>query len=219
VRNGLLLAGATAAGLAAIVAIDRLLAIAAARVAAARIRQANQASGDLGVRIHGLAFLPRLLAGRYGEIEVTLGPCTIGGVVLSGLVAQLAQVRAPLPRLVAGRGVLAGRLTATATIPLTALASRLPDGLVLRLDGDDLRISGTILRMPVAGTLSVKADPAKISLTPKVTGVSAPIAFVIELPALSAGLTITEVRITGDGLEVVVRGTDVKLPAVHLRPG
>jgi hypothetical protein len=213
VLSGWLPAGLAAVILAALAGLDRVAAVAAARAVAARIALAADARTAPGVRISGVAFLPRLLTGRYRRIDVALGACTLGGVGLSWLTARLGEVRAPLPRLRAGDGVRAGELTATAMVPLAALTGRLPAGLALRLDGGDVRISGTIRRVPVAGTLGIKADTQKITFTPKVAGVSAPFGFALGLPELWPELAITGVRVTGEGLEVVLRGTDVRLPA------
>jgi len=100
-------------------------------------------------------------------------------------------------------------VTATATIPFYALTERLPPGLIVQSHGSDLRISGSIWRMPVTGTLAVRAEPRQIALTPKVVGVPALVGFVIGLPAMPPQLTIRSVRISGAGLEVSVQGSGV----------
>jgi hypothetical protein len=189
---------------------DRLLAAGAVRRIARRIQLESRAGGTPTVRIWGTPFLPQLLAGRYGDVEVLIGACMVGGVEFSRLTARLSQVQAPLRQLLAGDGVTAGQLAATAKIPISVLGRSLPPGLTLRLNGDNLYISGTILRVPVTGTLGIKADTEKISFTPKVTGIPAPVGFVLELPAMPQDLKITSVRVVSDGLEVTVLGTDVR---------
>ncbi|HXP19166.1 MAG TPA: DUF2993 domain-containing protein [Streptosporangiaceae bacterium] len=202
---------AVGAAVVVVVAVaDRLLAAGAMRRIARRIQLESRANATPTVRIWGMPFLPQLLAGRYSDVEVMLGACTVGGVEFSRLTARLSQVRAPLRQLLAGDGVTAAGLAATAMIPLSVLGRRLPPGLTLRLDGDNLYISGTILRVPVMGTLGIKADPEKISFTPKVTGIPAPVGFVLGLPAMPQDLKITSVQVTSTGLEVTVTGTDVR---------
>jgi len=202
---------AVGAAVVVVVAVaDRLLAAGAMRRIARRIQLESRANATPTVRIWGMPFLPQLLAGRYSDVEVMLGACTVGGVEFSRLTARLSQVRAPLRQLLAGDGVTAAGLAATAMIPLSVLGRRLPPGLTLRLDGDNLYISGTILRVPVMGTLGIKADPEKISFTPKVTGIPAPVGFVLGLPAMPQDLKITSVQVTSTGLEVTVTGADVR---------
>jgi hypothetical protein len=209
----------------ALVAADRLAVAAAVRRIASRVRLARRADGvpaDTSmrsrrpgpvpaVRIAGVPFLTQLLAGTYHDVEISLSACTVGGLDLSGLTARLSQVRAPVRQLLTRRGVTVGELSAVATIPLSALRRFLPPGLELRRNGDDLRIWGTILPVPVLGTLGISADQEKISVTPKVTGFPAPVGFVIGLPALPPDVKITSIRVTAAGLEVTVRGTDIWL--------
>jgi hypothetical protein len=209
----------------ALVAADRLAAAAAVRRIASRVWLASHSdgvpagtsrrSGRPGpapvVRITSVPFLTQLLAGTYHDVEISLSACTVGGLDLSGLTARLSRVRAPLGQLLTGHGVIVGELSAVATIPLSALSRLLPPGLELRRNGDDLRIWGTILPVPVLGTLGISADQEKISVTPKVTGFPAPVGFVIGLPALPPDVKITSIRVTDAGLGVTVRGTDVRL--------
>ena len=156
-------------------------------------------------------FVTQLLGGRYREVQVTLSAFTVGGLDFASLTATLSAVRAPLGTLLSGGGFIAGQMAATATVPFRALAERLPPGLTIRPHGDDLRISGSIMRMPVSGILGISAEPRQISLTPKVAGVPALVGFVIALPAMPSQLTIRSVRVTGVGLEVSVLGNDVVL--------
>jgi len=199
----------------AVVATDRLLAAAAVRRIASRVGLAGRAETMPVVRIAGSVFLTQLLAGVYRDVEVTLGACTVGGIDFSRLSAQLSDVRAPIRQLLAGHGMTAGELTATATIPFSVLSDRLPPGLTIRPQGDDLRISGMILLVPVLGILGITANRNKISVTPKMTGFPAPVGFVIDLPAMPPQVRITSVRVTGAGLEVQVRGANVSFASAQ----
>lgn len=204
------LLAAGAAVIVVVAAADRLLAAVAVRQVGRRIKLASHASAVPKVRFVRGPFLPQLLAGVYRDIDVTIGAFSAGGIDFSGMTARLSEVRVPLRRVLTG-GVLASQITATATIPFSVLGGRLPPGLTLRQQGDDMRVSGTVLRVPVFGTLGIRADREKISVTPKVIGVPALVGFAIGLPALPPEVKITSVRVTGGGLDLTVRGTAVRL--------
>jgi hypothetical protein len=200
------------AGLAVVVGgTDRLLASAVGRHVARRAERVLGSGSAPVVRISGAPFLTQLVAGVYREVRVTAPICTIGGLELHGLTVLLSQVRASIRRLLAARGLIAGRVTANATIPFSVLTARLPPGLVLRRNGTDIGISGWMRLMPVAGTLAVAADGQRISVVPKVLGVKGLVGFVIALPGLPPELLIHALQVTDDGLEVTVTGDDVIL--------
>ena len=163
------------------------------------------------VRIVGVPFLTQVAAGVYREVDVTLECFTAGGIEFRAAAVRLRQVRAPLRLLLAGRGLVAGQVSALATIPFSALTSRLPPGLVVRRQGAELRVSGSMLLMPVTGTLAISADRQRISVVPKVLGVPSLMAFVIGLPGLPPELTIDSVQVTDAGLEITLRGENVNL--------
>jgi hypothetical protein len=163
------------------------------------------------VRIVGVPFLTQLAAGVYREVEVTLECFTAGGIEFRTCTMRLRRVRAPLRLLLAGRGLVAGQVSALATIPFSALTSRLPPGLVVRRQGAELRVSGSMLLMPVTGTLAISADRQRISVVPKVLGVPSLMAFVIGLPGLPPELTIDSLQVTDVGLEITLCGEDVNL--------
>lgn len=192
---------------------DRWLAAIAAGRIARRVQVASAAPARPRVQITGGPFLVQMLGGRYRAIEIVLGACRVGAVELAGLTGRLSEVKAPLRGLADGRTVTAGQVTAIATVPLSALAGRLPAGLALRLEGDNLHITGTFLRMPITGTLGIAADSRQITFTPKITGIPAPVGFALELPSLPGGLEITATRLTEAGLEVSAAGTNVRLRA------
>jgi hypothetical protein len=200
-----------AAIIAAVIAGDRGLAALAERQVARRLAAVSDASSAPSVRVAGAPFVTQLFGGRYREVDIRLAGFTAGGLEFAGLTARLTRVRAPLGTLLSGGGLIASEMTATAIVPFCALARRLPEGLTLQPHGGDLRISGLVLRMPVSGTLGIRAEPRQISLIPKVVGVPALVGFVIGLPAMPPELTIRSVRVTEAGLEVWVRGDDVRI--------
>lgn len=163
------------------------------------------------VRIVGTPFLTQLATGVFREVVVSLDRFIIGGVEFRACTARLRRVRAPLRLLLAGRGLVAGQVSALTTIPFSALTSRLPPGLVVRRQGAELRVSGSMLLMPVTGTLAISADRQRISVVPKVLGVPSLMAFVIGLPGLPPELTIDSLQVTDVGLEITLCGEDVNL--------
>ena len=200
------------AGLAvALAGADRLLAAVVGRGAARRLAAVLGSGSGAEVRITNAPFLTQLAAGVYREIEVTAAAFTAGGIEFGGLSARLSQVRAPVRRLLARRGLVAGQVTAIMTMPLSVLADRLPRGLELRRQGADLAISGWALLMPVTGTLAVTADGQRISVVPRVLGVPALVGFVVALPGLPPELSIKALQVTDTGLEVTVSGKNVNL--------
>lgn len=230
--SGWLIAAAAALVLGAVPA-DRLLAAVARRRLAIMIQAACRAAGRPVISFAESAFVPRLLAGRFREIEVTIGACVPGGLDVMGITARLTDVRVPPGRLIAAASsavirapaagaaraprpslVVAGGLEATAVIGLSALSARLPSGLRLLQHGRDLRVTGTYLMVPVRGTLAVAAGRDRITVTPKLTGVTAPVGFVISLPGLPRRVTVTAVTVTAAGLEVRLGGAGVELPEV-----
>jgi hypothetical protein len=159
----------------------------------------------------GTPFLTQLATGVFREVVVSLDRFIIGGVEFRACTARLRRVRAPLRLLLAGRGLVAGQVSALTTIPFSALTSRLPPGLVVRRQGAELRVSGSMLLMPVTGTLAISADRQRISVVPKVLGVPSLMAFVIGLPGLPPELTIDSLQVTDAGVEIMLRGENVNL--------
>lgn len=210
------------AGLAVMLAgADRLLASAVCRQMARRAERTLGTGSAPVVRVMNVPFLSQLVAGVYREVTLTAPSCTLGSVELQGLTVRLSDVRAPLRRLLAARGLNTGRaparelkaskVAASATIPFSALTARLPAGLELRRTGTDIGISGWLGLMPVAGTLAVAADGQRISVVPKMLGVKGLLGFVIALPGLPPELAISALRVTEEGLEVAIGGDEVSL--------
>ena len=195
----------------ALAGTDRLLAVVVSRGAARRLGAVLGSGSGAAVRITSAPFLTQLAAGVYREIEVTAAAFTAGGIEFRGLSARLSQVHAPARRLLGRRGLVAGRVTAIMTMPLSVIADRLPRGLELRRQGADLAISGWALLMPVSGTLAVTADGQRISVVPRVLGVPSLVGFAVALPGLPPELYIQTLQVTDTGLEVTVSGDNVNL--------
>lgn len=200
-----------AAAAAALAGTDRLLAALAGRLAGRRLSVWLGPGTAADVRINGWPFLPQLSAGRYREIEIGVGSLAAGGVELRDLRGRLSGVQAPLRPVLAGHGVTATGLTATATVPLTSIAGRLPPGLVVRRQGGELRVSGMVVLMPVSGTLALRPDGQRIAVVPKVLGMPSLLGFVIPLPGLPPGLTIDSLRLGDGGVELTLRGENIRL--------
>ena len=195
----------------AAVAADRLLASAAARRVAARIGSASRAGVAPAVRFGGVVFATQLAAGRYRQVDVELAGFVAGGVEFAGLTARLTEVNAPLRRLRSGGAVTAGRVAATVTIPLAAVAGRLPPGFALRKQGAELAVVGSAVPGPVSGVLRLAADARKVTVTPAVFGIPSLVGFEIALPPLPAGLAVGSVTVVDAGLEISLGGSDVSM--------
>ena len=216
-----------AAVAAALAGVDRLLALIAVRQVARRLTTLLQATSAPAVRIAGVPFLTQLLSGAYRRVDVTVAAFRAGGIDIRGLTARLSQVRAPLRLLLAGglmtgrglpagrglavRGLVAGEVSAIATIPLAAISERLPPGLVLRRQGTEFAISGFVMLMPVSGTLAIRANRQQICVVPKMLGVPSLVGFVMTLTGLPPQLAIDKLRVTDAGLEITMCGENVDL--------
>lgn len=201
----------TAAGIiAALTVVDRVLAIVVVTRVSRRIAAVSKARSVPSVRLSA-PLLTQLIAGVYRDVQISVPAVAIGDIEFIDATAALAQVRAPLGRLLAGGGLVAGQVTATATVPFLALGDRLPPGVSVSQHRGELRVTGSVLRVQVSGMLGVRSEPQRIVLTPKVAGIPALVSFVLALPGMPPELTIRSVLVTDRGLEVTVAGYDVWL--------
>ena len=164
------------------------------------------------VRIGG-PFLVQLIGGRYRKVRLSVGAFTAGGMEFGGLDATLAKVRAPVRRLRASRGLVAGEIAATVAIPFSALSDRLPPGFAFRRRGADLTVHGWALAVPVTGVVEISADLRWISVIPRVAGIPSLVGFKFELPAMPQSVEITAISVADSALTVTMAGRDVHLPA------
>jgi len=192
---------------------DRLTGMLAGRRVARAIRRTLGPDSAPAVRFAGSSFLRQAVPGHYRDVAITAAALRAGGMEFRDLRARLHDVRAPIRQLRAGSAgrIVAGSLTASATIPYAAIAARLAPGLVLARRGEDIAISGRVLLMPVAGTLAVTANGQRISVVPKALGVPSVVGFVIAVPGLPPEVSIAALRVRDGGLEVTVQGDQVNL--------
>ena len=185
-----------------------------ARRVAQHVAQSFSGAAEVGrppqIAIAGVPFLTQLLGGRYRRVDITMAAFAMNGVEFSSLAATLYGVRAPLRALLAGDCLVADGVTATVTLPLAVLTRRMPAGLSVRAKDGDLRISGTVLRLPVSGRLAVTAEPQRLCFTPLGVGrIPVLVGFVLAVPGLPDRLAIETVQVTAAGLVVNLSGTDV----------
>lgn len=207
--------------IAMLAALDRVLAAAVADQISDRVATANDLRARPSVRVLGFPFLTQLASGDYRQVSITLGSSvTAGGVELSELDARFTGVHASLGRFLwPGRSAMseitAERASATALVPFTVLSQRLPPGLTLSPAGTDLKVTSSVLGVPLLGTLALGVCPAGITITPRITGVPALVGFVIPLQALPLRLSVTSVSVTEQGLRVSAAGRNVRLAAIR----
>ncbi len=207
-----------ACALAACAAADRMLAWLAVRLAGRLVARAAGLAPAPLVRIVGVPFLTQLVAGRLRDVRVTVAPFTAGSVEISGLDVRLMGVRARPARRGAGGSLVAGRATGTMTIALSALECKLPEGITLTCRDGELRIAGSVLRMPVSGTLGILARPRRVYVTPRVLGVPSLVGFALAVPVLPPEMVIGSVLVTDSGLQVRTHGENVSLTALISGP-
>ena len=196
----------------ALAGADRLAARTVTRRVARRVQAAAAAREPAHVHIAGVPFVTQAVRGRYRHVDVALAAFGINGVEFSSLVATLSGVRAPLRALLAGDGLVVGQVSATVTIPLTVLRQRLPRGLTVAAHRGDLRISGTLMYLPVYGRLAVTAERHRLYFTPLgLGGFPALVGFGLVVPGLPDRLAIETVQVTAAGLVVRLSGADVHL--------
>jgi hypothetical protein len=204
--------------LAALLAVlDRILATAVASQISGRFAIAHDLRARPSVRVLGFPFLTQLAVGEYREIVMALGSLTAGGVELSELDARLTGVHASLVTILwPGRAdITAENASATALVPFTVLSQRLPPGLMLSQVGPDIRISSTVLGVPVPGTLAVSVSAAGLTITPRFTGLPPLVGFLIPLGGLPLPLSVNSVSVTEQGLRLSASGRNIRLAAAR----
>jgi hypothetical protein len=206
---------AVVAVIAVLACLDRLAAAVVRRRVARLIARAWRTPAVPRLRTSRGPFLIQLISGVYGEVSLTVPEFTAAGMEMRCLDARLTGVRAPVVRLLAGEGLVAGAISANFAIPFDALASRLPPGFAIRRHRGELQIHSTFLPVPVSGIVEINAERRWISVTPRIAGVPSVVGFRVELPALPQEVTINSITVTDEALAVGVAGQQVRLAAAN----
>jgi hypothetical protein len=209
-----------------LVIADRIAVIIAEHKISDRVASAYDLPARPGVSIAGFPFLTQVVAGKYHSVDIRVRSVMSDGVPVTGLDARLTDVRASISQL-RGRSpepVTAAHASATATVPLSAVRSRLPPGITLRPDGAALRVGGTThylgLDLPVSATVTPTASPSGITLTPRQVHVGNVVSvpagtlagrlhIAVPLGTLPLHLRVTSVKVVPDGLRISAAGQNV----------
>ena len=198
--------------LAFVLLADRVAVICAQNRLATRIADRGFAARPR-VRIAGFPFLTQLAAGRMTQVVISAAGKKLGSVEVKRLDITLRGIRLSF------RGVAAAAsVCGTALVGFTGLAGIAGTaGLAIAADGSD-RVKITVSLGPVTGTATARVTRAgsagiRIAL---ISAGSIPLAALgslrdttVPLPALPPGLTIQGVRVTGQGVLVLVGGQNV----------
>jgi|GEM_PF-2157155 len=167
-------------------------------------------------------FLLQLASGHLDHVTVTADRLTLNGTEVSNVRADATDVSVTHP-------YVAQHVTVTGTVPTAAIQQRLASkGLKvdIAVSGENLRASGTVLRLPWGVTMTPVAGGDKLTVDPvsaDVAGVQVsasalpqPIKDVlsgIEVPVtgLPQGVSLTGARVVPGGVEVTLTGEDVAL--------
>ncbi len=191
---------------------DRAAVICAQGRVATRIRDRGFAARP-HVRIAGFPFLTQVAAGRLTQVVISAAGKKQGPVEVKRLDITLRGIR------VSGRGAAAAAsVCGTALVGFTGLAGMAGTaGLTIAADGSD-RVKITVSLGPVTGTATARVTRAG-SGSIRIAVISAgslPLAalgslhdITVPLPALPPGLTIQGVRVTGQGVLVLIGGQNV----------
>ncbi|RFU43354.1 DUF2993 domain-containing protein [Actinomadura logoneensis] len=211
-----------------LVAADRI----GVRVAQNEIGKQVAAQYDLAKRpdvtIHGVPFLTQAVQGEYDQIDVRIGDWTQQGITVQDVKVEMRGVDAPLDQVAGGNAdsVTARTATASAVLPFDLIKSRAPKEVkaVRAKDGNlEVDMSGQVLAFSLNGTaeLSVKPSRRGIAITPvkvSTSGITVPLdtvrdrlAWYIPITDLPVGSRISQIHVTGEGVEVAATAENVKL--------
>jgi hypothetical protein len=201
-----------------LVIIDRVGVVLAEDQISSRIATAYGLPADPGVSISGFPFLTQVVSGDYQQISVTADEIQADGATLHNLNVHFTGVHATVSQ-VLGSGtstVTADSATGTALVDFATVDQRLPQGLKVAPDGNNLKLTGTVsyhgIPVPVSATVALRVTGAGIKVIPvNVTvagGVSVPGSYtsqlhvVVPLSNLPLHLRLTSVRVTPDGVQI-----------------
>jgi hypothetical protein len=201
------------------VAADRIGAVVADHEVASRVATAYDLPSEPSVSIQGFPFLTQAASGNYKQIDVSMASVSSDGVEIHNLDARFSGVHAPLSAILSHdpAGITADQVSASGTIPYSAVQSRVPAGVQVSPDGSDLKLSGTVtslgVSVPVSVIASLSVGGSGIVVTPRhftaggdfslpVSLVASHFGFLIPVTGLPLHLSVTSVGVTPGGVRV-----------------
>src|SRR5450756_1225649 len=160
------------------------------------------------VSIGGFPFLTQLMAGRLGSVHVTAPTATVEGLRLDDVVVELTGVatRAPFTAVQAVLSVELDLSIRDGSLVASTTVLGLPLDVVLAP-----RAAGREVEVDVTGFVLAGASVQSADLPGSIADQLQGIRFAVE--GLPAGMTLTAVDITPDGLRLSAEGRDLALTA------
>jgi len=214
--------------------LDRLGVTYAEDRVAAQLQEDLALSVAPQVDIRGFPVLTQAVAGRYGDVRVTVDAADLGELSNLDIDVRLRGLRIPLSRLVAEdiERVPVDSINGTVSIPYAEVAEQIGSGVMVEETPDGVTVSQTldVLGQPVAvsgiGQIEV-LSPAEIGVTVlrlNLAGLEVPdffveqlqeqLSFVYTVPPLPFGLQIQDVQATAAGFDVSAAAQDAVLEPV-----
>jgi hypothetical protein len=224
VRKPLVVLGAGALGLVALVAVgDRVAAAAAERAISSEVAASLGEASSVSTQLHGVPLLTQVAGGSLDHVTVTLDDVVVeGGPPIDSLVVEIYDVPTTAPR-------VAGRVEAVATVSEASIQAQagtdwlvdVEDGGLLVTSTGALPVQVRLLPTLEDGTLGFVLDQVRL-FGLSVSGDAVPDAVIeavadldSELGDLPLGLEPTSVEVTDAGVVLTAAGTDVDLEATR----
>jgi hypothetical protein len=224
VRKPLVVLGAGALGLVALLAVgDRVAAAAAERAITNEVAGALGEASSVTTTVHGVPLLTQVAGGSLDHVTVALDEVSVpDSVAIDSLVVDVYDVRTTAPR-------VAGRVEAVATVSLAAIQQQAGPDWVVEVEDEGLLVSSTgalpvqvrLVPSLADGTLGFDLDRVRL-FGISVDGDAIPDQLVdavadldADLGDLPLGLEPTAVEVTPEGVVVAAAGTDVDLEAAR----
>ena len=211
------------------VAADRILVLLTEDLLASSIQEEAGLPAEPDISIQGFPFLTQAIEGRYDSVRVGVDVLALG--LPPGATADIQLLGAQVPlRSVLSRSVATvpvERVVGTVTFPFDYIGDQM-DGATVTRDGSGLRVETTVALLgqdfPVAATAELALVGREVTLSASnVEGLGAELPdavtsavldlldLTLPVPDLPFGLAYTEIRVVGEGMQVVAEGNDIVL--------
>lgn len=209
------------------VAVDRAALYFAESEVEDRVGLSGGSAGTTEIEIRGFPFLTQLAASELDRVDVTLTDMRTSA---AGRTMRVGEVRAQLHDVRLGSGyttATAARATGTAVVSYEDLTAAAEDGVTVAYGGDGkVKVTGSVefLGNPVSRsvlstvtrvdgrTVRVRADEVPGEGIPGIERlVRTKTDFERDVDGLPKGLELQKVRVTENGLEIALNGSDVSL--------